>query len=126
MGECIIIMTEEILYMEDDKQLRELGRTFLENEGFDVRTYDSPEEEGIDCYEGESVVVTDYAFEGEITGMDVAEALNGEAEVIIYTGHDQEFVERDAGIELPEGIKFLTKGGEFNELIKKVDQAIED
>jgi DNA-binding NtrC family response regulator len=119
-------MTEEILYLEDDKQLRELGRTFLERQGYDyVHTHDSLEE-GIDCYEGESVVVTDYAFEGEITGMDVAEALNGEAEVIIYTGYNQEFVERDAGTELPEGIQFLTRGGEFNELIKEVEQAIED
>ena len=125
MSECTLIMTE-VLYLEDDKQLRELGRTFLERQGYDdVHTHDSPEE-GIDCYEGESVVVTDYAFEGEITGMDVAEALNGEAEVIIYTGYNQEFVETDAGTELPEGIKFLTKGGGFDELIKEVDQAIED
>ena len=118
-------MTRDILYLDDDQQGRELGRKFLEREGYNVNTHESPEE-GINCYQGEPVVITDYIFEGEATGMDVAQALEDDAQVIIHTGYQQDFVERNAGTEIPEDTIFVLKGGGYQEVLEEVNQAIKD
>lgn len=118
-------MTKDILYLDDDTEARELGRTFLEQQGYDVHTHDSPED-GVDCYRGEPVVVTDYLFDGEATGMDVAQALEDDAQVIMYTGYQQDFVERDAGTEVPEDTIFVMKGGGYDELIEEVERAFDE
>jgi DNA-binding NtrC family response regulator len=117
-------MDADILYLDYDPEFRELAKMYLEREDFDVRTHGTPEEE-LDCYQGEPVVVTDYRLEGQITGVDVAEALGDEAHVIMYTGYEKDRVESEIGTELPENTQFLTKGGGFEEVVEKVKQAIE-
>ncbi len=116
-------MGADILYLDDDPEFRELAKMYLEKEDFDVRTYGFPIEE-LYCYQGEPVVVTDYRL-GQITGVDVAEALGDEAQVIMYTGYEQNRVESEIGTELPENTQFLTKGGGFKEVVEEVKQAIE-
>jgi DNA-binding NtrC family response regulator len=117
-------MAEDILYLDDDPEMRELAKMYLgERKGYDVRTPESPEE-GIDLHQDEKVVITEYPLGGQPKGMDIAEALENDAQVIIYTGYDQSEV-LDAGTELPENTQFLTKGGGFKEVFEKVEQAIE-
>lgn len=114
----------DILYIEDEEDIRELAELRLENEGYHVKTCETPEE-GLEQYEGEPIVITDYLFNGEKTGVDVVAELESDAEqTALYTGYGQEFVERDSGTEIPGSTIHLVKGNGGQQLIDLADRIL--
>lgn len=113
----------DLLYVEDDQDSRELGVSFLENEGHDVTPATNPEE-AIQTYEDEDIIITDYLFKGEETGLDIYDETQPEEGFILFTGYQRDFVETDAGRDIPDDIEVLTKGGGFQELIEEVENLV--
>lgn len=91
-------------------------------QGDQVTPYSSPEEALENYGNQEDLVITDYLFNNQLTGIDVAEQV--ETPTILYTGYQKEFVERDSQKELPENAEHLIKGSGYQELIEEVEKAM--
>lgn len=110
----------KILYVEDDQEQRTLGKEMLQLDGHTVDTAENPGQ-ATEMYQENpyDLVITDYLFNGDSTGLDLAEQLD--AEVMIYSGYNREFIERDFQGEKPE-FGFMQKGsgwGEIREIISE-------
>lgn len=116
-------MTEhDVLYVEDDEQTRELGTEIIGAKvDAEVISAENPEQ-ALELYNGEPVVITDYLFNDEMTGVDLLQELREPEQYVLFTGYDKAFVEREA--DIPEYTEFLTKGGGYDSLVQLVEEGL--
>lgn len=86
----------EVLFVDDDPDMTSLMKRVLEKEGYTVNTANGYEE-ALEQHNGEDIVVADYLFSREATGIDLINELEPE-ESFIYSGYDRDFIEREQSI----------------------------
>lgn len=97
---------DEVLFLEDDEEQRELGEKLLEMKtGTSIDPYGTIQEVENWDYD---LTVSDYS------GVDIDTVYENSDNVIVFTG----FPEGD--IEMPEHARYVGKGGGYDELAKEI------
>src|SRR5690606_5397071 len=100
-----------VMLVEDDSHIRELARSYLELEGFDVIAFETGDEalaymeEHSSKVAEMSLLITDIAMPGKVSGVEVAEAfarVTGRPHVLYTSG----FSDRVALKDVPENLLF--------------------
>lgn len=101
---------ETVLVLDDDQDSRKLYEELLTMKtGAEVECAGSVDE--IEEWDYD-LTITDY------TGIDVDAVYENSDEVILYTGHDEEF------IDTPENVEYLQKGAGINDLVDTVENKL--
>lgn len=101
---------ETVLVLEDDQDARKLCNKLLTMKtGAEVECAGSVDE--IEEWDYD-LTITDY------TGIDVDTVYENSDEIILYTGHDKEF------LDVPENVEYLQKGGGYNDLVDTVENKL--
>lgn len=101
----------EILYLEDDKEQRELGKTYLETK-LD-REIDTKKEIGDTDLGQYKVVISDYR------GINIDQVYKQAENTVVFTAHQESF------IDIPEDVEYFKKGSSYDKLAETVEKHLE-
>jgi len=120
---------ETILYIEDDKSVRDITACILKKCGYKTYTVNSPEEAELffeEKYYNSDLLLTDVVMPG-IDGKEIADFIkskNKNIKILFVSGYTDEKIAKH-GI-IPDGINFLQKPYTRKELAKKIRTVLDN
>ena len=123
----MVVDRPRVLIVEDNQEIRELIRQFLDLQGFDVVGSAADGAEGADLYHQTKpdAIVSDLRMPN-VDGLELAQlvrAADNETAIVVFTAHDRDEVRMRALSELPKTM--MVAKGRLKDLAPAITQLLE-